>query len=241
MSYQRMTAVFDYEGVDVPPSELLVLLALAFFENSRTGLCNPSHAAIAARVRLKERQVHRHLQSLRRRGLIAFSDGHGGRHASNHYSITVPINPVMGDTLSGEETLSPVTGLQNETLSPTAETLSPTAETLSPVTGEQGEQGEQGIADRGVGDEQHDLAAPLPRRKLTPSILEALRRKYLDIDVDAELEKYRNHPRKSPPRDQVRAFENWLKNARRFAAERAPRGNGLATLKAGDRDGLADL
>ncbi|HQY94738.1 helix-turn-helix domain-containing protein [Caldilinea sp.] len=123
MSFERITAVLDCYHVELSPSERLVLVVLAHYENSRTGRCNPSQAAIATRVNLTERHVNRLLQGLRERGLIAFVDGRGGRNVSNHYTITIPANPDISDTLSGEETLTPVSGLQNKTLTSTAETL----------------------------------------------------------------------------------------------------------------------
>jgi hypothetical protein len=139
-------------------SALLVLLALADYADA-DGLCWPSMATLAAKARLSERMVARHVERLMEAGEVDLERG-GGRGRSNRYRITltpvtpfVGVNPDAGDALS-EETPTPVTpfvekGDAGDTLSEGAQplnpdtgcgvsekTLTPGTQTLTPVTGE---------------------------------------------------------------------------------------------------------
>src|SRR5207245_4400823 len=100
VSIRIMSAVWDdasYEG-----GTLLVLLALADWANDE-GHCWPSVGAIAKKVRLSTRQVHRILKQFEDEDVIAIERG-GGRSVSNRYRLNRQNISVERST----ETVTPV-------------------------------------------------------------------------------------------------------------------------------------
>lgn len=94
MSFRRMAAVFEVEGLRMRDKS--VLLALAHFENDKTGKCFPSVAAIARAAGCSEKSSQRALKSLKKKQLIEYC-GSLGRNP-NTYSVKIPFldnaNPV---------------------------------------------------------------------------------------------------------------------------------------------------
>jgi hypothetical protein len=83
----------------VKGSELSVLVALAEHCDSNFE-CHPGARRLAEMTRLSERHTVRVLHSLRRKGLIAFDDNHGGYKRSNHYRLL--LNPDNHDIQSSD-------------------------------------------------------------------------------------------------------------------------------------------
>ena len=202
-----------WEDSNATGTARLVLLALANYANE-DGTAWPALSTLARDTRLSVRQVRYLLRHLDDAGELQTAIGSGPR-GTNVYRLT-PGNalPPPGNVLPRQSTAAP---RQSSVVTPGSTASLPrqpiAADPLRTVI-------EPSVA-VSEWEEHHDLAAPLPRRQLTRQVLDRLKEEYFDLDLDAELLKYRNHPRKAQPRDQVRAFENWLKNARRFAGERA--------------------
>jgi hypothetical protein len=82
MSYQLIERLFD---ADDPPwrnqSEFAMLLALAYYTNSKQGFAWPSRARLAKLLRMKPRSVTRLLRELERRGLVETIPGRGKRQS----------------------------------------------------------------------------------------------------------------------------------------------------------------
>jgi len=105
VSIRIMSAVWDdasYEG-----GTLLVLLALADWANDE-GYCWPSVGAIAKKVRLSTRQVHRILKQFEDEDVIAIERG-GGRSVSNRYRLNMQnILATPNSVERSTETVTPV-------------------------------------------------------------------------------------------------------------------------------------
>lgn len=76
-NYDYATAI--WERTDLTSTETLVALAMLSFRNNETGLCFPSHAAIAERAKLSRPKVSAVIQSLRKKGLVTGACGKGTR------------------------------------------------------------------------------------------------------------------------------------------------------------------
>lgn len=84
MSYELVDRVLKHGPVN--PGEKLVLIAVASFENVRTGICNPSVLGVAARASMTERGVRAILRRLEAAGWLASAVG-GGRAGRSSYRI----------------------------------------------------------------------------------------------------------------------------------------------------------
>lgn len=87
MSFRRMAAVFEVEGLCMRDKS--VLLALAHFENEKTGRCFPSVRAIAKAAGCSARNVQYAIGALEQRGMISRVCKTDGVSATD-YKINVP-------------------------------------------------------------------------------------------------------------------------------------------------------
>lgn len=90
MSVRVMSAIWD--GAEADGTMLLLLLALADYSND-AGLCWPSVATLARRIRRGRRQTYDLLAEAERRGLVTRDSGgrKGEPKRSNRYTLTVPM------------------------------------------------------------------------------------------------------------------------------------------------------
>lgn len=253
MSRDRVDGVWVHAPSTISSAELVVLLCLADHENETTGQLNPSMATLARECRMSERQVLRHVQTLRglpdhrkvirhQTPLLAVATAGGGRKTTNHYRILLPKNSDIGGRVALENTViggsvsangKGVIGGGNPDIggADRAETLTSGAGKgdirASGIIKNPTDESGIGIGNCIEGVEGEDLGAPLPRRLITKAVLAERVAENPDLDVEVELEKFRNYPRKKRANDEVRAFDNWLKNARRF--QTTPRRNGTPT------------
>jgi hypothetical protein len=91
----RMSPLFTWRSAivtsDLPPQVRLVALALSLHMNERGGSCFPSQKTLAAETGLGDRQVRRHISTLRKSQwlMISYKERPSGRRA--FYTATVPI------------------------------------------------------------------------------------------------------------------------------------------------------
>ena len=95
MSFEATRAAWAYisERGDLFPTEVLVLLALADFENKDTGRLNPSVRGIAAKCHLSDSAVKRGLERLEVIGAIDRSRTKGGNSTTTN-TYTLPLSTV---------------------------------------------------------------------------------------------------------------------------------------------------
>ena len=74
--------------VDLPPTERLTLVCLAFYHTDKTGECFPSMQTLADDVGVCRRRMHQAIKELEAWGLIKKArGGTAARNASNRYTL----------------------------------------------------------------------------------------------------------------------------------------------------------
>ena len=109
MSFVDITWAMTQE---LPATEKMVLITLADFKNSTTGICNPGKKTIARKAGLSVRSVDDCLLRLQRRGLISYKPSRGWK--SNQYTIQTP-QEMQGTTphiLQGIDPENPAIGAE---------------------------------------------------------------------------------------------------------------------------------
>lgn len=115
MSIKLMTATWELR---MPPSNKLVLLALADWANDRGGSCFPSIRRIAERSSISERQAQRYMRALELDGwLTVVGNRAGGRPGnSRHYQIAADrIYATEGKRRTGDTSVTPPMGVPDVT------------------------------------------------------------------------------------------------------------------------------
>ena len=238
MSIRIMADVFRLQ---LAPNKKLVLLALANYANDR-GFCWPTQSALAMDSTLSERRLRDNVHALAAEGWLTIVSVGNGRGKSSEYLLN------LGRIRDEQPELKADVSSPMSTFSEKAEKAD--AESVKADVGDH--KGGRSTSDQPsisnhqiqpsvvAPAKQEDLASPLPKRPLLTADLERIREKNRDLDVDGELLKFRNTPRKRAPMDQVRAFENWLLNTRKFAAERGAGSNAMGARSTGQREVLVD-
>jgi DNA-binding transcriptional MocR family regulator len=99
MTWRQQPSIWKVDGLS--PTERLVLLALAFFTNSRGSSAYPSQATLATMCNVSIPTIKRALRTLRKRQLIV-SDGKG-RKGTVRYNISLPLAHRGGSPANGGE------------------------------------------------------------------------------------------------------------------------------------------
>jgi DNA-binding MarR family transcriptional regulator len=91
MSWQSLADVFEYvqRQADLSSADVLVLLALANFENANEGYSYPSLKALTTVTKLARRTLQYTLQRLEARRILRITR-HTGRRHTPHYTLCLP-------------------------------------------------------------------------------------------------------------------------------------------------------